>query len=116
MHQGPALSPLLLVIVMEAISREFRVVLPSKLLYTDNMAMIAENEDDLLKRHDWKDNTENRGMRVNMNKTKVMVSGECQKLMQKAARWPRGVSGRSVGSNSIQCSSCQKWVHKWYKR
>jgi len=28
MHQGSALSPLLFVIVMEAISREFRVALP----------------------------------------------------------------------------------------
>jgi len=29
-----------------------------------------------------------------------------------AARWPCGVYGRGVGSNSIQCTSCQKWVHK----
>ena len=39
-------------------------------------------------------------MRVNMNKTKVMISGERQKLMQKAARWPCGVYGRGAGSNS----------------
>jgi len=32
--------------------------------------------------------------------------------MQKAARWPCGVCGRGVGSNSIQCTSCQKCVHK----
>jgi len=32
--------------------------------------------------------------------------------MQKAVRWPYWVSGRDVGSNSIQCTSCQKWVHK----
>jgi len=32
--------------------------------------------------------------------------------MQKAARWPCGVCGKGVGSNSIQCTSCQKWVHK----
>jgi len=36
-------------------------------------------------------------MRVNMNKTKVMISGECQKPVQKAARWPCGVFGRGVG-------------------
>jgi len=47
-------------------------------------------------------------MRVNMNKTKVMTSGERQKLMQKAAGWPCGVCGRGVGNNSIQCTSCQK--------
>ena len=51
-------------------------------------------------------------MRVNMNKTKVVISGERQKPVQKAARWPCGVCGRGVGSNSIQCTSCHKWVHK----
>ena len=30
----------------------------------------------------------------------------------KAVRWPCGVCDRGVGSNSIQCISCQKWVHK----
>jgi len=47
-------------------------------------------------------------MRVNVNKTKIMISGVCRKLMQKAARWPCGVCGRSVGSNLIQCTSFQK--------
>jgi len=51
-------------------------------------------------------------MRVNMNKTKVMISGEWQKVTQKAVRWPCGVCGRGVGNNSIQCTSCKKWVHK----
>ena len=55
---------------------------------------------------------QNRGMRVNMNKTKVMISTERQKPLQKAVRWPCGVCGRGVGSNSIQCTSCHKWVHK----
>jgi len=41
-----------------------------------------------------------------------MISGERQKPLQKAARWPCGVSGRGVGSNSVQCTSCHKWVHK----
>jgi len=35
MHQGSALSPLLFVMVMEALSREFRVALPWELLYAD---------------------------------------------------------------------------------
>jgi len=41
-----------------------------------------------------------------------MISGECQKPVQKAARWPCGVCGSGVRSNSMQCTSCQKWVHK----
>ena len=26
--------------------------------------------------------------------------------------WPCGVCSKGVGSNSLQCTSCQKWVHK----
>jgi len=44
-------------------------------------------------------------MRVNTNKTKVLISGEWQKAVR---RWPCGVCGRGIGNNSIQCTSCQK--------
>jgi len=67
-------SPLLFVTVMEALSRKFRVALPRE-LYADVLVMIAETEDDPIKRLiEWKDNVENRGMRVCMNKTNVMIS------------------------------------------
>jgi len=69
----------------------------------------AETEDDIIKRfNEWKDNMQNRGMRVNMNKTKIVISGERQKLMQKAVRWPCGIYGRGVGCNSMKCTGCQK--------
>jgi len=62
---------------MEAISREFRVALPWELLYAVDLAVIAETEEELIKRlNNWKDNVESKGMRVSMNKTKVMMSGE----------------------------------------
>ena len=51
-------------------------------------------------------------MRVTMNEAKVLISGEWQKVTQKAVRWPCGVCGRGVRNNSIQCASCQKWVHR----
>jgi len=38
-----------------------------------------------------------KGMRVNMSKTKVMISGEWQKVMQKSVRWPCGVCVRGIG-------------------
>ena len=41
-----------------------------------------------------------------------MIRGERQKVRQKAVRWPCGVCNKVVGSNSLQCTSCQKWVHK----
>ena len=79
------------VTVMEALSREFRVALPWE-LYADDRVVIAETKDALIKSlNEWKDFVENRSMRANMNKTKVMISGEWHKLMQKAVRWPYGV-------------------------
>jgi len=58
-HQGSALSHLLFVIVMEALSREFRVGLPWELLYADDLVVIDKTEDDLIKRlNNWKDNME----------------------------------------------------------
>jgi len=54
MHLDSALSPLLFVIVMEALSREFKVALPWELLYTDDLVVIAETGDDLIKRlNEW---------------------------------------------------------------
>ena len=58
--------------------------------------------------NEWKDNMGSKGMRVNMNKTKVMISGERQKVRQKAVRQPCGVCSKGVGtgSNSLQCTRC----------
>ena len=41
-------------------------------------------------------------MRVSMNTAKVMISGERQKVRQKAVRWPCGVCSKGVGSSSLQ--------------
>jgi len=48
MHQGSALSSLLFVIVMEAVSREFRVALSLELLHADDMVVIAETESEVI--------------------------------------------------------------------
>ena len=41
-----------------------------------------------------------------------MYTGEWQKVIQKAVKWPCGVCRRGVGNNSTQFTSCQKWVHR----
>ena len=41
-HQGSVLSPLLFIIVLEALSREFRTGSPWKLLYADDLMISAE--------------------------------------------------------------------------
>ena len=50
------LSPLLFVVVMEALSLEFREGLPMKLLYADNLILMAESREKLVERIKvWKD-------------------------------------------------------------
>jgi len=49
--------------VTEAIPREFTVALPWELLYANDLGVIAETKEDLIKRlNEWKNNVENRGM------------------------------------------------------
>ena len=75
-HQGSVLSPLLFVIVLEALSCEFRTGTPWELLYADDLVISAETEEGLkMKLNKWKTEMEAKGLRVNMGKTKIMVSG-----------------------------------------
>ena len=87
-----------------------------ELLYADDLVVIAETEEDLIKRlNEWKDNVENRVMRVNMNKTKVMITEEQQKVMQKAVRWPCGVCG-SLLEVLVVIQYSVLVVRSWYTR
>ena len=49
-HQGSVLSPLLFIIVLEALSMEFRTSTPWELLYTDDLVIIAESLDELVQK------------------------------------------------------------------
>ena len=64
-HRGSVLSPLLFIIVMEALSSEFRVGLPWELFYADDLCLLAETEEDLVvKIKHWKEGMELKGLRV----------------------------------------------------
>ena len=74
-HQGAVLRPVLFIIVMEALSREFRVGCPWELLYADNLVLMAETLEDLKKKLTiWKDNIKAKGLWVNVKKTKLVCS------------------------------------------
>ena len=49
-HQGSVLSPLLFVIVLEALSREFCSVVPWEDLYADDLVIIAESLEECVRR------------------------------------------------------------------
>ena len=54
-HQGSVLSPLLFIIVLEALSREFSVSLPMELRNADDLVLMSESEELLIeKSRKWK--------------------------------------------------------------
>ena len=112
-HQGSVLSPLLFIIVMEALSREFRVGCPWELLYADDLVIMAETIEELEQRLGlWKQRLEAKGLRVNMGKTKILCSRHDVKPKVDKSKWPCAVCRKGVGSNSILCRTCNHWVHK----
>ena len=49
-HQGSLLSPLLFIIVMDTLPEESREDLPSEVLYTDDLVLIAASQDELMEK------------------------------------------------------------------
>ena len=112
-HQGSVLSPFLFVIVLEALSMEFRTGCPWEILYADDLMVSAQSMDELLvKLRTWTSEMEKKALRVIMGKTKLMVSGSNLDVLRKSGKYPCGVCQAGVGRNALQCKDCRQWVHK----
>ena len=112
-HQGSVLSLLLFIIVLEALSREFRAGVPWEDLYADDLVIIADSLEECVRRLlIWKEAMEKKGLRVNAGKTKFMICGTGLDLLQSSGEYPCAVCRTRVGNNSIYCNGCKLWVHK----
>ena len=112
-HQGSVLSPLLFIIVLEALSQEFRSGVPWEDLYADDLVIIAKLLEECVRRLlTWKEAMEKKGLRVNAGKTKIMICGTGLDLLQSSGKFPCPVCHTGVGTNSIFCNGCKHWVNK----
>ena len=114
-HQGSVLSTLLFIIVLEALSCEFRCGVPWEDLYADDLVIInvAESLEECVRRLlTWKEAMGEKGLRVNAGKTKIMICGTRLDLLQSSGEFPCAVCHTGEGSNSIFCKGCKHWVHK----
>jgi hypothetical protein len=112
LHQGSVLSPLLFIVVMDAVCGGVMEGLLYEILYADDLVLMADSMEELQVKFDkWKDAIEKKGMKVNMGKTKVMVSGEeGERVVSRVD--PCSVCDKRVKANSVLCVECRKWVHK----
>ena len=112
-HQGSVLSPLLFIIAQEVLSHEFRTGVPWELLYVDDLVLIAYTlEKCIFKFKAWKAGMGSKGLRVNMKKTKFMVSGIGLDVLENSRKYTCAVCRCGVGNNSIECSQYELRVHK----
>ena len=84
-----------------------------ELLYANNLVIIAESEDEVVRRFDeWKSELETRGLKVNMDKIKMMVVRSKPAMRPQRSRYPRGVCGKEVRVNSVWCQGCSRSCHR----
>ena len=111
-HQGSALSPLSFILVLEVATKECRTGDPWELVYADGLVLTGETKEEVTSMFlRWREALECRGLKVNLGKTKIMVTGKQGENLQ-SGRYPCSVCGRGVGANSILCVACDKWCHK----
>ena len=98
---------------MEEATKECSRGVPWDMLYADDLVLTAESKEEVLEQfNSWKSAMESKGLKVNLSKTKILVTGkECESVIT-SGEYPCGVCGRGVGVNSILCTECRKWIHK----
>ena len=110
-HQGSILSPLLFIIVVDEITKHLKTDL-REFLYADDLVLIGDSWEEVAGKYvSWKSALESKGLKVNVNKTKAMSLGGKLKAVD-ARKDPCAVCGKRVMRNAIQCTQCEKWVHK----
>ena len=100
-HQGSVLSPLLFAMVIDEVTESARKEWMRQILYADDLVLMGEIMEELRENFDeWREAFESKGMRVNLGKTKLMVSGMEEEAFNSKID-PFGVCGTRVMSNSV---------------
>ena len=60
----------------------------------------------------WKEAFESKGLKVNLKKTKVIISGSKGEVIKSKVN-PCAKCGKRVMANSVMCTKCGKLVHGW---
>ena len=106
-YQGSILSPLVFAIM---VTENVRNGLMSE-MYADDLVLTSEKMEGLREKFGkWNEAFECKGLKVNLGKTKVVVSvaeGEVSVSMVD----PCGICGKRIMANSVLCVKCGKCIH-----
>ena len=98
-------------IVFDVVTESVRNGWMSEMLYADDLVLMSETMEGLREKFwKWKEALESKGLKMNLRKTKVVVSGaEGEVSVSKID--PCGICGKRVMANSVLCVKCGKWIH-----
>ena len=101
---------------MDVVAENVREGLIKENLYADNLKLKSETTEGLKKRFlKWRSPLENKGLKVNLEKTKVMVRVSEGEIIRSRID-PCGVCGKRVTVNSMVCAKCGQWIHGRYSK
>ena len=90
--EGSVLSPLLFIIVLKVLSCEFCSEVPWE-LYADDLVIITELLEECVRTLlTWKEAMEEKEMRINAGKTKIMICDTGLDLLQSSGEFPCSLS------------------------
>ena len=74
-HQGSILSPLLFALVMDEVTKDIREGVVKEMLYADDIVLVDDNWEEVESRYTrWKKALQEKGMKINVNKTKAFYT------------------------------------------
>ena len=74
-HQGSILSPLLFVLVMDEVTKDIREGVVKEMLYADDIVLVGDYWEEVESRNTrWKEALQERGIKINVNKTKAFYT------------------------------------------
>ena len=108
------LSPLLFAIVVGVVTEDARNGVLHEILYADDLILMSESMEGLQRKFVFlKATQESKGMKININKTKLTVN-EIERKASRSKIDPCGMCGNSVMGNSTACSKSISRVYLRY--
>ena len=83
-----------------------------EVLYADDLVLMSEMMEGMKERFlKWRSALESKGLKMNLEKTKVMVCVSEGKVMQSRIDLCE-ICGKRVTVNSVLCRKCDQWIHR----